>query len=225
MVVVPAGSFMMGAPDASENPQLSVAFAKPFAVGKFEVSFAEWEACVAAKGCSRTPDATWGKGQQPVVNVSWDDAQQYAAWLSRKTGKPYRLLSEAEWEYAARAGSTTLYSWGNEVGVGNANCDGCGSQWDGKQPAPVGSFKANAFGLHDMLGNVWEWVEDCWDRSLTGAPNDGSARTSDCADDNDRVQRGGGFLHDPVAVRSTVRNNYTRDASANGVGFRIARTL
>ena len=102
-----------------------------------------------------------GRGTQPVINVTWDDAQQYVAWFSKMTGKPYRLLSEAEWEYAARAGTTTAYSWGDEIGKGNANCNGCGSEWDGRQTAPVGSFAPNQFGLYDMHGNVWEWVEDC----------------------------------------------------------------
>ena len=116
-----------------------------------------------------------GRGRQPVINVTWDDAQRYVAWLSKMTGKPYRLLSEAEWEYAARAGTQTAYSWGDEIGKGNANCNGCGSQWDNKQTAPVGSFAPNAFGLYDMHGNVWEWVEDCFHDNYNGAPEDGSA--------------------------------------------------
>jgi formylglycine-generating enzyme required for sulfatase activity len=226
MVVVPAGSFTMGSAEFGEGPQRRVTIAKPFAVGKFEVTFTEWEACVAARGCSRNPDdSRWGRGNRPVISVSWDEAKQYVGWLSRKTGKSYRLLTEAEWEYAARAGTTTLYSWGDDIGRGNANCDGCGSRWDDKQTAPVGSFKPNAFGLHDVHGNIWEWVEDCWQRGYDGAPTDGSARTTGCPDDTQRVHRGGAFLHGPEAIRSTVRNNYSRDARANGVGFRVARTL
>ncbi len=225
MVVVPAGNFTMGSAEPIAAPQRSVTIAKPFAVGKFEVTFAEWDACLAARACSHKPQARWGKGNQPVVDVAWDDARQFVAWLSRKTGKSYRLLTEAEWEYAARAGSTTAYSWGDDIGAGNANCSGCGSQWDGKQPAPVGSFKPNAFGLHDMHGNVWEWVEDCWEYGFDGAPSDGSARTAGCPDDDERVQRGGAFLHEPEALYATVRNNYTRNAHANGVGFRVAREL
>jgi formylglycine-generating enzyme required for sulfatase activity len=226
MVVIPAGSFMMGAGETGEGPPRRVTISKPFGVGRFEVTFTEWEACVAAKGCSRTPDdSRWGRGNRPVINVSWDETKQYVAWLSRKTGKTYRLLTEAEWEYAARAGSTTNYNWGNDIGQGNAQCTGCGSPLDEKQTAPVGSFKPNAFGLHDMHGNVWEWVEDCWEGDLSGAPNDGSARRSGCDDDRERVQRGGAFLHGPRVLWSTVRNNYSRDARANGVGFRVARTL
>jgi formylglycine-generating enzyme required for sulfatase activity len=158
MVVVPAGA-------ASLASGRNVSIGTPLAVGKFEVTFAEWDACVAQGGCSHRPDDRgWGRGRQPVMNVSWDDAQRYVAWLSRKTGKSYRLLREAEWEYAAQAGS------GREAaaapGANQANCSGYGSRWDGRQTAPVGSFAANAFGLHDMLGNVWEWTADCWNENL-----------------------------------------------------------
>ena len=126
------------------------------------MTFAEWDACVSASGCKHKPDdRSWGRGSRPVMNVSWDDiTKDYLPWLSRKTDKSYRLLTEAEWEYAARAGSRGKYTWGDEIGKNRANCDGCGSHWD-KQTAPVGSFQANAFGLHDMHGNVWEWVADC----------------------------------------------------------------
>jgi formylglycine-generating enzyme required for sulfatase activity len=166
MIVVPAGDFMMGSPPTDkdrsnhEGPQHKVTIAQPFAVAKFEMTFAEWDMCADYGDCDRhIADERWGRGRQPVINVGWDDAQQYVAWLSRLTGKPYRLLTEAEYEYAARASTTTAYSWGGEIGKGNANCDGCGSQWDGKQTAPVGSFAPNAFGLHDMAGNVWQWVQ------------------------------------------------------------------
>jgi hypothetical protein len=144
MIVVPVGKFTMGSPEnesgreASERPQHEVAIAKPFAVSKFDVTFDEWDACVAAAACPRVPDR-WGRGEMPVINVSWGDAKQYVGWLSRLTGKEYRLLTEAEWEYVARAGAVTRYSWGDDPGNGNANCDGCGSQWDREQTAPVGS--------------------------------------------------------------------------------------
>jgi formylglycine-generating enzyme required for sulfatase activity len=140
MIVIPAGRFIMGSPEnepdreASEGPQHEVTVAKPFAVSKFEVTFEEWDACVAAAACPRVPDH-WGRGGMPVINVSWGDAKQYVGWLSQSTGKEYRLLTEAEWEYAARAGANTRYSWGDNPGMGNANCDGCGSRWDRQQTA------------------------------------------------------------------------------------------
>ncbi|MGO9742818.1 MAG: SUMF1/EgtB/PvdO family nonheme iron enzyme, partial [Roseiarcus sp.] len=172
MVVIPAGKFTMGSPGPetghpetgrydSEGPQHEVTMAKPFAAAKFDVTFAEWDACVAVGGCPEISDGGFGRGEKPAINVSWDEAQQYVAWLAKMTGEPYRLLSEAEWEYAARAGTTTAYYWGDEIGKGNANCDGCGSQWDNQQTSPVGSFKPNGFGLHDMAGDVFQWVEDC----------------------------------------------------------------
>ena len=197
MIVVPAGRFTMGSPesegDESEHPQHTVTIATPFAVAKFELSFDEWDACAAHGDCAQhVSDSGWGRGRRPAINVSWNDAQTYVKWLSRITGKPYRLLSEAEYEYAARAGAETKYPWGDEIkldGKAMANCDGCGSQWDGKKTAPVGSFAPNGFGLYDMVGNVWEWTEDCWNDNYEGAPADGSARTSgDCIR---RVVRGG----------------------------------
>ena len=154
----------------AEGPPHEVTIAKPFAVSKFEVTFEEWDACVAAAACPRVPDH-WGRGEMPVINVSWGDAKQYVGWLSQLTGKEYRLLTEAEWEYAARAGANTRYSWGDDPGMGNANCDGCGSQWDLQQTAPVGSFKPNGLGLYDMHGNVWEWVEDSWHENYDGRAN------------------------------------------------------
>ena len=184
MIVIPAGSFTMGSPEsetgrrAREGPQHEVTIAKPFAVSKFEVTWDDWDACVKYGDCENISDSGFGRGTRPVINVSWDDAQQYAAWLSMMTDRPYRLLTEAEWEYAARAGSTTAYFWGDEIGEGNANCGGCGSQWDKRQTSPVDSFKPNAFGLHDMAGNVWQWVQDCYHGDYNGAPTNGSAWTA-----------------------------------------------
>jgi len=224
MVVIPAGSAWLasGLSVTWSASEFAVTIAKPFAVGKFEVTFEEWDACVAQGGCSHRPDdEDWGRGRQPVMNVNWDDAQQYAAWLSRKTGKPYRLLSEAEWEYAAQAGSRREQE--AQAGANQANCVGCGSRWDDKQTAPVGSFAANAFGLHDMFGNVYEWTADCWNESHAGAASDGSARmTGDCSH---RVRRGGSWASIPGVTGSAYRyEGYTgfRDVR---LGFRVARTL
>ncbi len=145
----------------SDCPELISIPGNKFAIGKFAVTFDEWDACVAGGGCGgyQPPDNSWGRGNRPVINVSWNDAQTYIQWLSHKTGKSYRLPSEEEWEIAARAGTTTEYYWGNDVGHNNANCDGCGSEWDNRKTAPVGSFKPNAFGLYDMMGNVWQWTD------------------------------------------------------------------
>jgi formylglycine-generating enzyme required for sulfatase activity len=230
MIVVPAGSFRMGSPssetDRSENegPPHDVTIGKPFAVAKFELTFAEWGACVALGDCvPHVPDGGWGGGQQPVINVSWDDAQKYVAWLSRLTGRPYRLLTEAEYEYVTRAGTQTAFWWGDDVGRNNANCAGCGSQWDGKQTAPVGSFAPNPFGLYDMVGNVWEWTQDCHHSGYEGAPTDGAAWTSgDC---NLRVLRGGSWGSYPRVLRSAYRLGLTADNRSNGIGFRVGRTL
>jgi formylglycine-generating enzyme required for sulfatase activity len=230
MVVVPAGKFTMGSPEdekdrsKSEGPQHEVTIAKSLAVGRTEVTFVEWDACVAAGACQKAPDGGWGRGDRPVINVSWDDAKQYVDWLARITGKDYRLLSEAEWEYAARAGTTTTYSWGDEIGKGNANCEGCGSQWDSRQTAPVGSFKPNAFGLYDMHGNVFEWVEDSWHDSYEGAPTDGLRWVED-ADAGRRVVRGGSWYGLPLYLRAAARVGDATVFRGSVIGFRLARTL
>ena len=158
-----------------------------------------------------------------MINVSWEDAQAYVAWLSRESGARYRLLSEAEWEYVARAGSKTVYSWGNDIGRNRANCWGYGSRWDREQTAPVGSFGANAFGLHDVHGNVWEWVEDCWNDSYAGAPADGTAwGQGNCAS---RVVRGGAWNDFRRNLRSANRYGYPTGYRGSSVGFRIAWSL
>jgi formylglycine-generating enzyme required for sulfatase activity len=231
MVVIPAGEFTMGSPASeqgrynNEDPQHRVVFAKPFAVAKFDVTFDDWDACLALGDCDpRVSDSRYGRGRQPVINVSWGDARRYAAWLSRMTGKPYRLLSEAEFEYAARAGTLTVYPWGDDIATNNANCVGCGSRWDGTQPSPVGSFAANRFGLHDMHGNVWQWVEDCHHSHYDGAPQDGSAwiEGGDCGR---HVARGGAWDEDPRDLRSAIRHGVTADRRGNTLGFRVGRTL
>ena len=159
-----------------------------------------------------------------MINVSWEDAQAYAAWLSDETGEAYRLPSESEWEYAARAGTATRYSWGQDIGRNQANCNGCGSRWDADETAPAGSFAPNAWGLHDMHGNVYEWVEDCWHENYARAPRDGSAWTSggNCGR---RVLRGGSWVVDPAFLRSANRNFVDAGARRGGNGFRVSRTL
>jgi len=229
MVVVPAGKFMMGSVNgnANEKPVHEVTIPQLFAAGKYEVTFAEWEACVAGGGCTsnKSPaDMGWGKGRRPVIDVTWNDAKEYVSWLSRKTGQSYRLLTEAEWEYAARARSTSAYAWGDNIGTGNANCNGCRSQWDNKQTAPVGSFAPNAFGLYDMHGNVWEWCEDNWHNDYTGnPPADGSVWRG--GDDSLRVVRGGSWSSIPRSLRSAFRYGYHPDLRIDFIGFRVARTL
>jgi formylglycine-generating enzyme required for sulfatase activity len=231
MVVVPAGEFTMGSPASekgsnnNERPQHVVLFAKPFAVSKYELTFSEWDACVAYGDCDAVgDDGGFGHSLQPVISVTWDDAQRYVAWLSRMTGKPYRLLSEAEWEYAARAGATTAYSWGDEIGTGNANCENCGSRWDAKRPAPVGSFAPNRFGLNDMHGNVWEWVADCNHGNYSGAPTDGSAWIAD-GDCRNRIVRGGGWFFSPGGPRAALRFGYPTVYRFPNLGFRVGRAL
>ena len=232
MVVVPAGSFTMGSSpheegrEDREGPQRLVRIPKPYAVGKYEVTFREWDACVTAGGCNHRPgDEGWGRGRRPTINVSWHDSQEYVRWLSRRTGKPYRLLSEAEWEYAARAGTMTRYYWDDDIGRNRANCDGCGSRWDDDRTAPVGSFAPNDFGLHDMLGNVWEWVEDCWRPNYSGAPSDGSAWVSGegCGQ---RILRGGSWYDTRKYVRVAFRSlpmSVSDGREGNVYGFRVAR--
>ena len=230
MVVVPAGSFRMGLPewlqdrDSDEGPVHEVTIAESFAVGVYEVTFDEWDACRRGGGCSHHPDDEgWGRGRRPVIDVSWEDAQEYVRWLSRETGKRYRLLSASVWEYVARAGTTTEFWWGNEIGRNRANCDGCGSRWDNVQTAPVGSFSANGFGLHDVHGNVSEWVEDC-SHDLVGAPKDGSAWTSggDC---EYRLARGGSWASDPMYLPVYVRIEEYLEERTTRFGFRVAQTF
>jgi len=186
MLVVPSGSLMMGSPptekdrQVDEGPQHKVTIVRPFAVSKFQLTFDEWDTCVDYGDCPQgASDAGWGRGRLPAIDVSWKDAQRYVAWLSKMTGKDYRLLTEAEYEYAERAGTETAYFWGDDIGKGNANCNACGTKWDNNSDAPVGSFAPNQFGLYDMAGNVWEWVEDCFHPDYGGAPADGPAWLAD----------------------------------------------
>ena len=249
MVVVPSGSFMMGSPpseegrDDGEGPVHRVTIGARFAVGVYEVTRGEFGRFVSSTGrsmgneCWTYEDGEWKKGSgrswlspgfsqtylHPVVCVNWEDAQAYVDWLSRETGEAYRLLSESEWEYVARAGTRTRYHWGNDIGRNLANCWDCGSRWDGESTSPVGVFGANAFGLHDVHGNVIERVEDCVNESYAGAPRDGSAwKGGDCSQ---HVFRGGSWAGDPRFLRAANRYwNVTGYRSYN-VGFRVARTF
>lgn len=226
MVVIPAGSFTMGSPKSEserssvEGPRHEITLTKPFAAGIYEVTFAEWDACVAAGGCGghRPNDRGWGRGDLPVGNVSWQDAQGYVDWLSGVTGHSYRLLSESEWEYAARAGTSGRYHWGSEMSPEKANY---GEKVG--QPSPVGSYPPNDFGLHDVHGNMWEWVGDCWNSGYAGAPADGSVWTAgNCAG---RVLRGGSWINVPRNLRSAFRLRYDVESRLSYVGFRVARDL
>ena len=229
MVVIPAGEYRRGCRlDCGEY----LATAKPvrkvrvesFELGKTEVTFEEYDRFTAATGREPVYDSGWGRGRRPVMHVSWEDAVAYTRWLSEQTGERYRLPSEAEWEYAARSGTKKKkYSWGNEIGRNRANCDGCGSQWDNKQTAPVGSFPPNRWGLHDMHGNVREWVQDCWNGYYQGAPADGTAWASgDCSL---RVLRGGSWDGFPRHLRSAHRYRNTTTNRIHRDGFRVARTV
>ena len=234
MVVIPAGQFLMGDMDEDavlkEKPAHEVRIAKPFAMGRYEVTFAEYDRYAQATGKEKPDDGGWGRGNRPVINVSWQDAQGYVKWLSQETGQRYRLPSEAEWEYAARAGSTTKYYWGDSPSGRQANAyedDGWPS--DGYEyTAPVGSFQPNQFGLYDMSGNVGEWVEDCWHDNYQGAPVDGSAWTWDSGGDCDfRVVRDGSFSTTFAAAMLRLTNRGGVGAAYRGSdhGFRLARTL
>ena len=231
MVSIPRGEFRMGdiqgSGDAGEQPVHLVRIPRPFAMGRYEVTFDEYDVFARLTGRAPPADQGWGRGRRPVINVSWKDAVAYAEWLSQQTDKRYRLPTEAEWEYAARAGTETAYWWGNEIGKNRANCDGCGSRWDGKQTAPVGSFSPNSWGLHDTAGNVYEWVQDCWHKDYEGAPEDGSKAWGkegggDC---NRRVIRGGSWSYEPRYIRSAYRSRDVPDLRYGNLGFRLAQDL
>ena len=225
MVELPAGNYLMGSPGNSLNydevPRHEVSV-PAFAMSRYEVTFAEYDRFARATGRRLPYDESWGRGDRPVVNVSWSDARAYTRWLSDQTGKTYRLPSEAEWEYAARAGSLTNFWWQDANENLHANCFNCGSDWDGARTAPVGSFAANDFGLHDVAGNVQEWTADCYHGSYQGAPTDGSAWAKGECDM--RVVRGGAYTSPLDSLRSAKRSQYSQDARLDNLGFRVVRT-
>ncbi|MFQ5588602.1 MAG: SUMF1/EgtB/PvdO family nonheme iron enzyme [Nitrospiria bacterium] len=230
MVEIPAGKFQMGDLQGKgykrEEPVHPVHIQRPFLMGKYEVTFEEYDAFALATKRDLPRDRGWGRGRRPVIRVSWNDVKKYIAWLNQKTGLGFRLPTEAEWEYEARAGTTTVYWWGNQVGQNNANCRDCGSPWDGLKTAPVDAFKPNAFGLYNMSGNVWEWVEDCWHADYDNAPEDGSAWGKENGGDCGlRVLRGGSWGGRPSNLRSAVRSWSDADSRFYNDGFRLARTL
>ncbi|MGF1453763.1 MAG: SUMF1/EgtB/PvdO family nonheme iron enzyme [Alphaproteobacteria bacterium] len=237
LVVVPAGRFVMGAPPGEEGrsddegPQHEVRFAAPFALGRYPVTFGEYDAFCEAEGRRKPKDQGWGRGGRPVIDVSWDDAKAYCAWASDRTGAAYRLPSEAEWEYACRAGTTTPFSFGETIFTDQANYDGNHRYGNGrtgeyrKRTTPVGTFPANAFGLHDMHGNVFEWCEDPWHDSYVGAPADGSAWVANPTDSTARVVRGGSWFSQPLRLRSAFRLRGRPDYRFDTRGLRVARTL
>ncbi|NND67869.1 MAG: formylglycine-generating enzyme family protein, partial [Halioglobus sp.] len=235
MVVLPRGSFRMGCLGEkkcteSELPVRTVSIMRPIAMMKYEVTFADFDRYVNATGEPAPNDAGWGRGRNPVIDVNWEDAWAYADWLSAQTGATYRLPSEAEWEYAARAGTESIYSWGNDIERGRANygsdkcCQGKAAGADRwLHTAPVGSFGANAWGLHDMSGNVWEWVQDCYNLGYLGAPDDGQPRER-CSTTY-RVVRGGSWEGSPYRLRLAVRGGRDPAQRRDVYGFRLVREL
>jgi formylglycine-generating enzyme required for sulfatase activity len=237
MVTIEPGRFELGSPmfenkrRPNEGPVQSVYIGYTFEVGKYEVTFAEWDKCLADGGCNghRPDDGGWGRGKRPVINISWQDTQNYLKWLNKKTGNTYRLLSESEWEYLARAGSQGPFTTGPMITTQQANFNGETSYGGSplgvyrRKTVPVGSYAANATGLHDLHGNVWEWTQDCWNPSHSGAPTDGRAREEgNC---KYRVMKGGSWVNKPNDVRTAQRQKYTPDYRYDDYGFRFARTL
>ena len=235
MVAIPAGSFWMGGPppegsEDRENPRRRRIELGGFYLSSTEITFGMWDACVRDQGCSHNPsDAGWGRGDRPVMRVSWEDAQEFVAWVNANTDGGYSLPSEAQWEYAARAGTTTAFSTGDQITTDKANFDG-NYTYNGssvgiyrEQTVPVGSFEPNAWGLYDMHGNVWEWTQDCWNKDLSDHPSNGAALESgDC---EQRVLRGGSWNSGPEFLRSAFRSWFSTSGRGNSLGFRLLKTL
>ncbi len=223
MVELAGGEFLMGAkpsmPYSDELPQLTISL-QAFSISKHEITFEQYDVFANATNRALPEDNRWGRGARPVVNVSWEDARAYTNWLAGETGKPYRLPSEREWEFAAKAGAETLFWWGNDIGQNQANCASCGSRWDMSQTAPVGSFAPNPYGLLDMIGNVAEWTQTCRFLNYAGAPLQGNLRSGgDCTK---HMVRGGSFRTYPNTLRVTRRTAYNAQAKNDDLGFRVA---
>lgn len=225
LVSIPAGVFTMGnnTSDPSEKPAHAVTVGAPFAIGRYEVSVQEWNACAAAGACPKIAQRQGTGANAPMRDVSWDDAQQYVKWLATASGKPYRLPTEAEWELAARGGASTRFWWGEQMAQGKANCKDCGKPWADDAPANVGSFAANPYGLYDTSGSVWEWVADCWHNNYKGAPGDG--RAWDEPDCRVRVIRGGSWREGASYMVASTRFKYDASVRHSQNGFRVARSL
>ena len=223
MVVIPPGRFLMGSAKGEgsddERPQHEVIIPQPFAMGRYPVTFADYDIFAQENSSALPDDRGWGRDKRPVINVSWDDAAAYCQWLSQQTGRNYCLPSEAQWEYAARAGTTTRYWWGDEAGNNRGNFDGSGSQWSGKQTSPVDAFAANPFGLFDVHGNVWEWCLDNWHDNYKKAPTNGSAWITD--EQVPRALRGGSWVVDAGRARAAYRDSSDPDYRNYYVGFRV----
>lgn len=234
IVLIPKGGFVMGSDNAHENerPAHKASVAKPFYLGTKEVTFDQWQACVEAKACKRMPDDhRWGMGSRPVMNVTYDEVMEYLAWISRKSGKRYRLPSEVEWEWAARGGGETLYPWGERMEPGMANCRECGAEpFGGFSTAPVASYPPNGYGLYDMNGNVWEWTSDCWHPSHQGAYGDQKPRGPAPIPElpgkfgcDARVMKGGAWYYYAVMSRPQARAKNDAKVYSYVLGFRVAR--
>ena len=224
MVRIPAGSFKMGSNKYSSEKPIHQVSVSAFSIGKYEVTFAEYDKFANATGKSKPSDQGWGRGNRPVINVSWKDAVAYAKWLSKQTGHSYRLPTEAEWEYAARAGTTTKYWWGNDIGSNKANCSNssCGDSF--KYTAPVGSFAANPFGIYDTVGNVWEWCSDIYSSDYySNSPRSNPTGPGGGETGQDRVQRGGAWYYSAQSARTAVRDYYSPDDRYYDLGFRLLR--
>ncbi len=228
LVVVGKGQFTMGSDESPlEKPQHTVKVGRSFAIGRYEVTFAEWDQCVDAGACRNRPnDYGWGRERTPVIDVSWDDTAEYVKWLSQKTGQVYRLPTEAEWEYAARGGTSSSFWWGREKGAGNANCSDCAAAGGAATKPKLskgGSFQPNPYGIYDTSGNAAEWVQDCWNDNYKGAPSDGSAwLDGNC---RQRVLRGGSFGSKAQSARSSARFRYDSDVRYYANGFRVVREM